>query len=108
RDLATHLTRTRALRDGQPLSTVTARLAAELGVAVRILPMSDDPVRTMIRTPGGRLTFQEYFVREKALVEVLGVDYDGAPSAGPVMTDRAQEAALARRVLEVALERRGT
>ena len=83
RDLATHLTRTRALRDGQPLSTVTARLAAELGVAVRILPMSDDPVRMMIRTPGGRLTFQEYFVREKALVEVLGVDYDGAPSAGP-------------------------
>src|SRR5262249_3095897 len=48
-----------------------------------ILPMSDDPVRTMIRTPGGRLTFQEYFVREKALVEVVGVDYDGAAKARP-------------------------
>lgn len=83
RDLATHLTRTRALRAGQPLSTVTARLAADFGVATRILPMSDDPVRTIIRTPGGRLTFQEYFVREKALVEVVGVDYDGAPSARP-------------------------
>jgi len=47
------------------------------------LPMSDDPVRTAIRSPGGRLTFQEYFVREKALVEVAGVDYDGASSARP-------------------------
>jgi LPPG:FO 2-phospho-L-lactate transferase len=83
RDLATHLTRTRALRDGQPLSTVTARLAADVGVAARILPMSDAPVRTMIRTPVGRLTFQEYFVREKALVEVVGVDYEGAANARP-------------------------
>jgi len=83
RDLATHLTRTRALRDGQPLSAATARLAADLGVTARILPMSDEPVRTMIRTPSGRLTFQEYFVREKALVEVVGVDYEGAPSARP-------------------------
>ena len=82
RDLATHLVRTRALRDA-PLSTVTARLAARLGVAARVLPMSDEPVRTMIRTPGGRLTFQEYFVREKALVEVTGVDYDGAAAARP-------------------------
>ncbi|PYN84867.1 MAG: 2-phospho-L-lactate transferase [Candidatus Rokuibacteriota bacterium] len=83
RDLATHLMRTRALAERHPLSTVTARLATDHGVASRILPMSDDPVRTMIRTPGGRLTFQEYFVREKALVEVLGVDYDGAPCARP-------------------------
>ena len=83
RDLATHLTRTRALRDGQPLSAATARLAADLGVTARILPMSDEPVRTKIRTPGGRLTFQAYIVREKALVEVVGVDYEGAPSARP-------------------------
>ena len=83
RDLATHLTRTRALRDGEPLSVVTARLAAGLGVGAKILPMSDDPVRTMIRTPGGRLTFQEYFVREKALVDVVGVEYDGATAARP-------------------------
>jgi LPPG:FO 2-phospho-L-lactate transferase len=83
RDLATHLARTRALRDGEPLSSVTARLAAGLGVGARILPMSDDPVRTMIRTGGGRLTFQEYFVREKALVDVVGVDYEGATAARP-------------------------
>ena len=83
RDLATHLTRTRALREGQSLSMVTARLAARAGVGARVLPMSDDPIRTMIRTPGGRLTFQEYFVREKALVEVVGVDYEGAAAATP-------------------------
>jgi LPPG:FO 2-phospho-L-lactate transferase len=83
RDLATHLTRTRALREGRPLSTVTAGLATDVGVTARILPMSDDPVRTMIRTPTGRLTFQEYFVREKALVEVIAVDYEGATSARP-------------------------
>jgi len=83
RDLATHLTRTRALDAGQPLSTVTARLAADVGVDARILPMSDQSVRTMIRIPGGRLTFQEYFVREKALVEVVGVDYEGASASRP-------------------------
>src|SRR5439155_10955276 len=52
RDLATHLTRTRALGDGQSLSTVTARLAGNLGVAACILPMSNEPVRTLIRIPG--------------------------------------------------------
>jgi LPPG:FO 2-phospho-L-lactate transferase len=83
RDLATHLIRTAALREGRSLSAVTARLAADLGVTARLVPMSDDPVRTMIRTPAGRLTFQEYFVREKALVEVIGVEYAGAAAAAP-------------------------
>jgi LPPG:FO 2-phospho-L-lactate transferase len=83
RDLATHLVRTRALRDGQSLSAVTADLCRALGVAPRILPMSDDAVRTTIRTPDGRLGFQEYFVRDKGQVEVLGVDYEGAERARP-------------------------
>jgi LPPG:FO 2-phospho-L-lactate transferase len=83
RDLATHLVRTRALRAGVPLSAVTARLAARLGAGVRVLPMSDDRVRTRIRTPDGWLSFQEYFVRDKALVEVLDVDYEGAAAAQP-------------------------
>lgn len=83
RDLATHLVRTRALRQGQPLSGVTAAIARSLGVTARILPMSDDPVRTRLRTPDGWLTFQEYFVREKTLVEVLDVEYEGAPRARP-------------------------
>ena len=83
RDLGTHVARTRALAAGQPLSAVTAALAGALGVRARLLPMSDDPVRTTIRTPDGRLGFQEYFVREKAMVEVVGVDYDGALAARP-------------------------
>ena len=83
RDLATHLVRTRALHEGRTLSAVTADLAHALGVASRILPMSDEAVRTTIRTPDGRLGFQEYFVRDKCQVEVVGVDYDGAERARP-------------------------
>jgi LPPG:FO 2-phospho-L-lactate transferase len=83
RDLATHLTRTAALRRGESLTACTAALARRLGVAVTILPMSDAPVRTRVRTPAGWLGFQEYFVREKALVEVLEVAYEGAAEAHP-------------------------
>src|SRR5438067_1982208 len=83
RDLATHVFRTRALRAGATLTAVTAELARRLGVAARILPMSDDPVRTRVRTPDGWLSFQEYFVREKAQVQVLDVEYAGAPAARP-------------------------
>ena len=83
RDLATHLFRTQALRAGRPLSAVTAQIARDLGARVGVLPMSDDPVRTRVRTPGGWLTFQEYFVRDKAWVEVLDVAYEGAAVARP-------------------------
>ena len=83
RDLATHLYRTRALGDGTPLSAVTTELCRRLGVAARILPMSDDPVRTRVRTPDGWLSFQEYFVREKAQVRVLDVEYAGAAASRP-------------------------
>jgi LPPG:FO 2-phospho-L-lactate transferase len=83
RDLAQHLTRTAALRAGEPLSAVTARLAATLGVGARLLPMSDQPVRTLVQTTEARLTFQEYFVRDKALGEVVAVEYAGAATARP-------------------------
>jgi len=83
RDLAVHLTRTAALRAGEPLSAITARTAARLGVSARILPMSDQPVRTVVRTTEATLSFQEYFVRDRALGEVVGVDYEGAPAARP-------------------------
>ena len=83
RDLATHLHRTRALREGLPLSAVMAELCGRLGVAARVLPMSDEPVRTRVRTPDGWLSFQEYFVREKAQVQVLEVEYAGASQARP-------------------------
>ena len=96
RDLATHVHRTRALRAGAPLSTVTAELARRLGVSARILPMSDDAVRTRVRTPDGWLTFQEYFVREKAQVEVRAVEYAGADAARPApgVLEAIAEAAL--------------
>jgi len=88
RDLATHLYRTRRLRDGRPLSAITGEIARRLGVTARVLPMSDEPVRTRVRAAGADggdvwLTFQEYFVRERAKVEVREVAFDGAESAGP-------------------------
>lgn len=83
RDLATHLVRTQALAAGRSLSHVTAEIARRLGVSPPVVPMSDDRVRTRIRTPAGWLTFQEYFVREKAQVDVLEVAYDGAADARP-------------------------
>ena len=63
RDLATHIVRTQALRQGEPLSAVTARLAAALGVGARLLPMTDAQVGTKIRVHYGWLDFQDYFVR---------------------------------------------
>jgi LPPG:FO 2-phospho-L-lactate transferase len=83
RDLATHLHRSRLLREGRSLSEVTREIAAALRVSATVLPMSDDPVRTRILGPHGWLAFQEYFVREKAQVEVRAVEYTGAPSARP-------------------------
>ena len=81
RDLATHLHRTRLLREGRTLSDATTAIGAALGVKSRILPMSDQPVRTRVLGPDGWLDFQEYFVREKAQVEVRDVAYEGSSAA---------------------------
>jgi LPPG:FO 2-phospho-L-lactate transferase len=78
-----HLHRTRALRAGVSLTAVTATLARALGVVATILPMTDAPVRTRLRTPDGWLDFQEYFVRDKARPQVLEVEYAGAGAAAP-------------------------
>ena len=83
RDLATHLHRTRLLAEGATLSEVTARLARDLGARHRVVPMSDQSVRTRLLGPDGWLTFQEYFVREKTQVEVREVEYAGAAAAAP-------------------------
>ncbi|HET8530549.1 MAG TPA: 2-phospho-L-lactate transferase [Methylomirabilota bacterium] len=83
RDLATHLHRTRLLREGQTLTEVTRAIAQSLHVTATVLPMSDQPVRTRILGPDGWLAFQEYFVREKAQVDVRAVNYAGAPVARP-------------------------
>ncbi|MBI4607771.1 MAG: 2-phospho-L-lactate transferase [Candidatus Rokubacteria bacterium] len=83
RDLATHLFRTECLRRGLALSAVTDAIRRALGVRSRILPMADEPVRTQILSTAGWLPFQEFFVREKAQVEVLDVAYEGADAARP-------------------------
>jgi LPPG:FO 2-phospho-L-lactate transferase len=83
RDLATHLHRTRLLREGHTLTEVTRAIGQALGVTATMLPMSDQPVRTRILGPDGWLAFQEYFVREKAHVDVRAVHYAGAPAARP-------------------------
>jgi LPPG:FO 2-phospho-L-lactate transferase len=83
RDLATHLTRTRLLREGLTLTQATERIAKALGVKARLLPMSDDKVETRIQTPGGEISFQEYFVKERRSVEVSGVSYAGVEISRP-------------------------
>ena len=100
RDLALHVLRSDALARGESLTAITARMAASMGITARLLPMSDDPVRTMIGTPDGWLAFQEYFVRERCAPRVTGVRYDGAQAARPgpavlaVLADPATEAIL--------------
>lgn len=83
RDLATHLLRTERLKNGESLTAVTGSLSKALGVASRVLPMSDERVATVLDTPDGRLEFQEYFVRRKQRDEVLGVELRGVSEARP-------------------------
>ena len=83
RDLGLHLVRTQALRRGEPLSAVTALLAAAAGLATRILPATDDTLRTHVRTPAGTFAFQEWFVARRHADEVDGIELDGAAAARP-------------------------
>ncbi len=82
-DLATHLTRTSLLLAGCTLSEATAELAKRMGIYARVLPMSDDRVSSMLETSKGRLSFQEYFVRERHSVEVSRVEFVGAQQSRP-------------------------
>ena len=81
-DLAVHIERTRRLRAGDTLSAITADFCRALGIAARICPMSDDPVRTRLDTDRGRLDFQDYFVRHACAPVVSQVTYEGARTAG--------------------------
>ncbi len=91
RDLATHLFRTGRLRGGAPLSTVTAELSSRRGIAVRLVPATDDPLRTRVTLaeasalgpPGTEVGFQDYFVRLRHDVPVRGVRFEGAATARP-------------------------
>ncbi|MCG6204246.1 2-phospho-L-lactate transferase [Rhodopseudomonas sp. HC1] len=81
RDLATHAYRTNRLREGATLTEVTAELSAALGVTSRLLPMSDDAVRTVIHSGGRSIAFQEYFVRLACGVPVDRIAFAGAAAA---------------------------
>ena len=83
RDLGLHLVRTQALRAGEPLSAVTARLAEALGVAARLLPATDDRLRTWLDTPAGSFPFQEWFVARGHGDEVDAVRFEGEQAARP-------------------------
>ena len=75
RDLALHLHRSRLLEDGLTLTEATQQITHDLGISARVLPMSNKPVRTRVRTPKGELSFQEFFVRDRYEPDVLGVDF---------------------------------
>ncbi len=83
RDLATHILRTQLLASGMRLTGVTLELARRLTIRCRLLPMSDDPVRTRVLTPDGLLDFQDYFVRRRFEPPVDEVRFDGAADARP-------------------------
>jgi LPPG:FO 2-phospho-L-lactate transferase len=99
RDLATHLHRTLRLAEGAPLSTVTAELCAALGVAARVLPMSDDPVRTRITTAAGERSFQEYLVKHGAAEPIERIELVGIAEARPAPGVLAAIAAAERVVI---------
>jgi LPPG:FO 2-phospho-L-lactate transferase len=81
RDLGLHLVRTQALRAGESLSVATARIVRALGIETRLLPATDDRLRTWIGTPAGEFPFQEWFVARGHRDEVDGVRFDGAETA---------------------------
>ena len=83
RDLGLHLVRTQALRRGEPLSAVTGRLTTAAGVTSRIVPATDEPLRTHVATPAGAFSFQEWFVGRRHEDDVDAVSFDGADAASP-------------------------
>ncbi|MGK0499111.1 MAG: LPPG:FO 2-phospho-L-lactate transferase [Oceanicoccus sp.] len=82
-DIATHLQRSQQLANSDSLSAVTEALCQRLGVKHKLLPMSDDPVRTQIKTAQGDLAFQHYFVRERCRPAVSGFYFSGIEQAKP-------------------------
>lgn len=89
RDLALHVARQQRLINGETLSEVTAAMARRCGVRARLLPMSDDPVRTIVHTDAGALAFQHYFVKHRCEPAVRDITYAGAATAraNPALLD---------------------
>ena len=82
-DLALHVLRGHALARGEPLSAIIARFAAAWGLALAVLPMSDDPVATWLETDEGPMPFQRYFVERQCRPRVAAVRFEGAAQAHP-------------------------
>ena len=83
RDFAMHIRRTELLAEGSSLSQVTSQLTANLGIEHPIIPMCDQPVRTVLDTDAGTLSMQEYFVKRRAEPVVRSMDYVGSADAKP-------------------------
>jgi LPPG:FO 2-phospho-L-lactate transferase len=83
KDLATHLERTRLLKAGHTLSQITAHFCTAWGVGPTVLPMSDQPVPTIVLTDEGELAFQEYFVARQCEPEVSGFRFEGVQAVSP-------------------------
>jgi LPPG:FO 2-phospho-L-lactate transferase len=82
-DLAVQMVRTELLKNGMTLSQVVAELCQKLGVRAKLVPMSNDPVRTVVCSGNSRMNFQEYFVKRKTRDEVTGVSFEGCDDAKP-------------------------
>jgi LPPG:FO 2-phospho-L-lactate transferase len=93
-DLGLHLVRTQALRAGEPLSTVTQRLAVALGIETHVLPATDDRLRTCIETPAGEFPFQEWFVARGHRDEVDAVRFEGDATPAPGVLEALGQAEL--------------
>lgn len=81
KDLAVHIERSRRLRAGEALSHIVGGFARQLGIAAEIVPMSDDPLRTLLDTDEGRLSFQEYFVKRQCQPKAEAISFAGAETA---------------------------
>jgi LPPG:FO 2-phospho-L-lactate transferase len=82
-DLATLAHRTMLLREGRTLSEATASIAAAFGLTLRMLPVSDDRISTVVETDAGTLSFQEYFVKRRTEDDVRAVRFKGSEAAAP-------------------------
>lgn len=86
RDLAKHVLRTDRLRRGDTLTAITQDIARACGIVQTIVPVSDDPVRSIVETDEGALPFQDYFVRRRCEPVFRGIRYEGAETARPAPT----------------------
>ena len=96
RDIGLHLVRTKALRGGESLSAFTARAAAAFGLRLRLLPATDDRLRTIVETEAGAFSLQEWFVRRQHKDKVDGLRFEGAAFARPApgVLEAIEEASL--------------